>query len=749
MRPSASADHQAGCRRSLRGPKTTTQPSTRTTVTDLIAQGRHALWTEGDLREARRRFEEAWTRADRENLPRERAESALGLGGIWVHEYREDVLRARILARQEWCAQQPGTPCGLALALRARVAAERDYLDGTHDRVLEALDQARRAGDPQLLATVLSLAHHCLLGPQHGALRTRLAEELLLTAGRSDRPGDALAGMLWLTVDQFLGGDPHAGRSLARLREALKQHDHQAFGYVAAAIEVMLAIRDGQLDRAEAMAAECAVLGERCGDADASGWYRGQLITIRWFQGRLGELLPVLRAEVDSYALGVQDDSLFSALAVSAVAAGDDLVAAGAVARLGGSGLSGSGLSAVPASSAWLVTVNGAAEAAFRLQDRELASTVYRLLASHQDLPICGSLAITCFGSAHQSLGLAALTVGDVPAGIDHLRRAVRGNLALGHWPAHCLSLHRLGHALLRYGNPQERAEAPGLLAAAAREADRFRMVLPAQPSPTSTPARNPRPATTSTDIAMSADIRIRLLGPAGIVVDGVAQVIPGRRRRTVLSVLALNAGELVGADRLVDIVWGDKVPRTAANTLQSHVSYLRRVLGPAARIISQGQGYVLDLPRTAVDAGLAEHLIRAQGDGPPTAAGVRPLTEALALWHGEPLGDVESHPWFEVQAQHLGQLRLRATKMLARAHLLTRQSARAVDLLTPAVREHPLDEQVYELLMLAYYRQGLAGRALTVFENVRTVLASELGADPSGPLRDLHTAILRQDPAL
>ncbi|GLY28755.1 BTAD domain-containing putative transcriptional regulator [Kineosporia sp. NBRC 101731] len=666
-----------------------------------------------------------------------------------MHEYREDALRARVLARQEWCARHPETPADLALALRARVAAELDYQDGTHARILAVLEKVREVGDPEILATVLSLAHHCLLGPQHGDLRTRLAEELLLTAGRSDRPGDALAGMLWLTVDQYLGGDPHAGRSLARLREALKQHDHQAFGYAAAAIEVMLAIREGQLDRAEVMAAECAALGERCGDADASGWYRGQLITIRWFQGRLGELLPVLRAEVDSYALGAQDDSLFSALAVSAVAAGDDLVAAGAVARLGGPGLGSCGLSAVPASSAWLVTVNGAAEAAFRLQDRELASTVYRLLIPHQDLPVCGSLAITCFGSAHQALGLAALTVGGVPAGIYHLRRAVQGNLALGHWPAHCLSLHRLGHALLRYGNSQERREASDLLAAAEREAARLGMILPTQPTPMSAPARNPEPATTSTMNSMSEQVRIRLLGTAGIVVNGEVQVIPGRRRRTVLSVLALNAGELVGADRLVDIVWGEKVPRTAANTLQSHVSYLRRVLGPAARIISQSQGYVLDLPRTAVDAGLAEHLIRAQGDGPPTAAGVRPLTEALALWHGEPLGDVESHPWFEVQAQHLGQLRLRGTKMLARAHLLTRQNTRAVDLLTPAVREHPLDEQLYELLMLAHHRQGLSGQALAVFENARATLGSELGADPSGPLRELHIAILRQDPGL
>ncbi|MDP9830514.1 AfsR/SARP family transcriptional regulator [Kineosporia succinea] len=702
---------------------TLTHTPARPAVADLVARGNHALWTAGDLRSARTWFELAWTRAVAQDDPASAAAAALGLGGLWVHEHREDADRARVLSRQERAARHPDVPAGLALALRARVAAELDYVDGTHDRVLETLEEARCADDPEVLAQVLSLAHHCLLGPQHTELRTRLARELLLTAGRTTRPGDMLAGMLWLTVDQYLAGDPHAGRTRARLRRALAQNDHQAYGYAAAAVEVMLAIRAGDLDRAETMAADCAARGERCGDADAAGWYRGQIVTIRWFQGRLGELLPALREEVDNTALGEQDDSLLAALAVSAVAAGDDLVAAGAIARLGGTGLAGT-----PASSAWLVTVNGAAEAANRLGDASFAATLYRLLEPYGHLPVTGSLAMTCFGSARHALGLAALTTGEHRAGIAHLRRAVEHNLALGHWPAHCLSQQRLGQALLEHGDPDERHEGTRLLAGADREAERLGMVLPGRPAVPETP-----PA-----------IRITLLGPVGIVVDGTVRPVPGARRRTVLGVLALNAGHLVSADRLIDIVWGDDAPRTAANTLQSHVSFLRRALGPGAPILGRSHGYQLDLPPDAVDAGRAERLVRAGEERPPQVA---PLREALALWRGNALPDVENHPWLDGQAQQLDRLRLRAVKGLARAHLLAGQPGPAGELLTEAVREHPLDEQLHADLMRALHRQGMPGQALRVFERLRTALRDELGTRPGGPLRELHTAILREDP--
>src|SRR5438552_1210613 len=124
--------------------------------------------------------------------------------------------------------------------------------------------------------------------------------DLLGLSFRTSRRSDLLMGLLWQTVDVFLDGDPHAGRRLTELRESLAQGDHLAIGYVVDAIEVMLTIRSGDLDRAEILAWACAERGRLAGDIDATGWYGAQLVAIRWYPGRLVEALPMLTELVDS-----------------------------------------------------------------------------------------------------------------------------------------------------------------------------------------------------------------------------------------------------------------------------------------------------------------------------------------------------------------------------------------------------------------------------------------------------------------
>jgi hypothetical protein len=75
-------------------------------------------------------------------------------------------------------------------------------------------------------------------------------------------------------------------------------------------------------------------------------------------------------------------------------------------------------------------------------------------------MPIMASLAITCFGSAHHPLGVAALTLGEVGRAIDHFRQALAGDEALGHRPAHLLSRAALAEALRRRNEPGDEKEA-------------------------------------------------------------------------------------------------------------------------------------------------------------------------------------------------------------------------------------------------------------------------------------------------
>ncbi|MGW5745443.1 BTAD domain-containing putative transcriptional regulator, partial [Amycolatopsis sp. NPDC003861] len=347
---------------------------------DALTAGEHALLEDGDLRTSREHFETAYVRAERAGEPAALARAALGLGGVWVHEHRTAVAAASLLTRLRHAMEQVAPGSALELRLQARLAAELDYEAGTHERVLAAAARTRAAGDPVAHAEALSLAHHCLLGPDHAALRQALATELV--GVRTGRRTDLVMGVLWDTVDRFLAGDPHAERRLGELDDLLAERKHLAAGFVADALKVMLAIRAGRFREAEAGAQACAEVGQAAGDFDALGWYGAQLVAIRWFQGRLGELVPVLDGLMHSPTLSPIDNSYYAALAVAAASAGDRRTAAGALARL-----CGEDLGALPRSSTWLTSLSGAAETAYLLDDRATAARVHELLAPFGQLP--------------------------------------------------------------------------------------------------------------------------------------------------------------------------------------------------------------------------------------------------------------------------------------------------------------------------------------------------------------------------
>jgi len=145
--------------------------------------------------------------------------------------------------------------------------------------------------------------------------------------------------------------------------------------------------------------------------------------------------------------------------------------------------------------------------------------------------------------------------------------------------------------------------------------------------------------------------MQVRLLGPVDVVVDGEPRPVRGLRRKAVLAVLALQAGEVVSTDQLTDVVWGEATPATAANTLQSHMSYLRTVLGDKCAILARAPGYLLDLCGDGTDVREAERLLD-QGMRPAAPAEMaRQLRRALNLWRGQPLADVTGVAWLEEQA--------------------------------------------------------------------------------------------------
>ncbi|MDI1460752.1 hypothetical protein QEZ54_07230 [Catellatospora sp. KI3] len=440
-----------------------------------LDHGTRALWTEGDLWRSRIHFELAYRQAEQAGDPQAQALAALGQAGLWVHEHRGAAAAAAVEARlaRALSTLDPRSP--LALRIRLRQTAEADYRRGRTADILAALAEAERSGDPVVLTEAISLAYHCLLGPDHGPQRRELSRRILAAAVDAGCRSDLVMGMLWQTAGRFLDADPHAERSLTELKQLLAEQDHLAVSFVVQAVDVMLLIRAGRFADAETLATACAHRGRQAGDADSSGWYGAHLFALRWYQGRTDELLPMLEEMVNSPTLSATDNSFLAAWALARARAGDHRQATAALARL-----TGPDLACLPRSSSWLVCLYGVVETACLLGDPATAAAAYNLLAPYGHLPMLASVGISCFGSVQQALGVAALTTGEPDRAVRHLRAAVHDNLVLGHFPAATTSRARLAEALRLRAAPGDRAQADTEHHLADREAADLGMSLPA-----------------------------------------------------------------------------------------------------------------------------------------------------------------------------------------------------------------------------------------------------------------------------
>jgi class 3 adenylate cyclase/tetratricopeptide (TPR) repeat protein len=241
--------------------------------------------------------------------------------------------------------------------------------------------------------------------------------------------------------------------------------------------------------------------------------------------------------------------------------------------------------------------------------------------------------------------------------------------------------------------------------------------------------------------------LEVRLLGPLEAGVEGRQVELRRKKQRELLAILALRAGEVVSIDRLVDELWGESPPKAAVGSLQNLVSELRKVL-PADVLVTRAPGYVLAVEREAVDAHRFERLAReARGADPQRR--VMQLREALALWRGPALADIQLERSVADEAARLEELRVAAWEDRLEAELELGQHSQVTGELESLVAKHPLRERPVGLLMLARYRAGRQSEALETYRRARETLVDELGIDPSPELQRLEQAILRHDPEL
>ncbi len=249
-----------------------------------------------------------------------------------------------------------------------------------------------------------------------------------------------------------------------------------------------------------------------------------------------------------------------------------------------------------------------------------------------------------------------------------------------------------------------------------------------------------------------------RILGPLEALDEGRVVTPRGAKQRALLALFLVHANETLSTDSLIEELWGDSPPTTAAKTVQVHVSHLRKALalgvenGADGVILTRGRGYELRLDPGQLDSRRFEALV-AEGRGelaegrPARAASI--LERALSLWAGPALADLANEPFARREIARLKELRVDALEQLIEAKLELGRPEEVVPQLEALIREHPYRERYRAQMMLALYRCDRQADALQAYHDARRTLVEQLGIEPGDRLRELEHAILAQDPTL
>lgn len=237
-------------------------------------------------------------------------------------------------------------------------------------------------------------------------------------------------------------------------------------------------------------------------------------------------------------------------------------------------------------------------------------------------------------------------------------------------------------------------------------------------------------------------DPEIRLFG--GVEVRRAGRLVPlaGRRVRTLIALLALDAGRTVSIDRLARGIWDDEPPERVRGSLQTYVSRLRSTLGDDV-VTTEPTGYALRISRQRVDAlRFRDGTAKARRCTTPEEERLC-LDEALAAWEGEPF-DEELSAWIDrFERPRLVEEYLQALERRLDLDLEGSEYAQCILRLGSLVEQHPLRETLWVRLLRALEGAGRAAEALERYETIRTLLATELGTDPGPDLQQLHYRLL------
>jgi DNA-binding SARP family transcriptional activator/ABC-type transport system substrate-binding protein/streptogramin lyase len=246
--------------------------------------------------------------------------------------------------------------------------------------------------------------------------------------------------------------------------------------------------------------------------------------------------------------------------------------------------------------------------------------------------------------------------------------------------------------------------------------------------------------------------MEFRLLGPVEVLRNGSLVALGGAKPRALLALLLIHRNEVVSRDALIEALWPDRAPGTAAHSLDVQISRLRKAFAPQELLRTRSGGYVLEVEPEQLDVHRFEQLLekgRRENAAGNHSDGLATLKAALGLWRGSPLAELVYEDFARTEIERLEELRLVATEERIEAELALGRHDPLVPELEGLTAKHGLRERLRGQLMLALYRSGRHAEALRVYADTRKRLIEDLGIEPSRLLRELEQAILRQDSAL
>ncbi len=255
--------------------------------------------------------------------------------------------------------------------------------------------------------------------------------------------------------------------------------------------------------------------------------------------------------------------------------------------------------------------------------------------------------------------------------------------------------------------------------------------------------------------------MQIRILGPLEANV-GLHSIVPSATKpRKVLALLLANANHVVPISKLKYEIWDENPPISASTTLQTYVLQLRKLLTGALGeraaeakdiLVTRPGGYVFRTGVDELDVDRYEQLARRGNEDLATGdveRAARRLREALCLWRGPALADVDLGPLLAAHVIRLKESRLHTVERCVEAELRLGRHQSLLSELAVLVMEAPFNENVRAQFMLALYRSGRRSEALETFRQLRSLLIEEIGLEPSPRMYRLHQAMLTADPAL